>query len=284
MKKYFLAVFALLLCMTGCQGNADTVQADTVQAALENQQTTSEVTTEQTNEQTTKSIETTTETTTSTTIAEEVSEDIAVSREYEFDLDKFLERTYTEKYLLRDELDFLNDEQYDTYIRAWIFIDSIDYADEMRVPDTSDVPTNWIDENGEICGEYTYPSYRYISTYQSFYEYLQSVFTQDAVDKILSDERFLNVDGELYFSWGEAGGYIYTTDDKYELVEKTDSEVIFEYNASHTHDGKNLPNTSRTIKLINAGDGWRAELFEHLIKFNEAEREELEKMEQQEQR
>ena len=216
MKKRFWAVLAVLLCMTGCQGNVGTGQADTEQAVLESQQTTAEVT----EEQTSKITETTTETTTSTAASEEAAEDIAVSREYEFDLDKYLKRAYKEKYLLRDKLDFLSDEQYDTYIRAWIFIDGIDYADESRVPDTSDVPTNWIDENCEACDGYIYPSYRYVSTYQSFYEYLQSVFTQDAVDKILSDERFFNVDGELYFAWGEAGGPLESIEGKYELVEK----------------------------------------------------------------
>ena len=219
---------------------------------------------------------------------EEQTEEVNISREYEFDLDKFLKRSYTEKYLLRDELDFLSDEQYDTYIRAWIFIDSIDcgYIGESRVPDTSDVPTNWIDENGEACGEYTYPSYRYVSTYQSFYEYLQSVFTQDAVDKILSDERFLNVDGELYFAWGEAGGPLERIEDKYELVEKNDSEVIFEYNARHSYDGGiygyedgTYTDITRTIKLAKEDGGWRAELFDHLTHLNEVEREELRKME-----
>lgn len=277
MKKRFWAVLAVILCMTGCQGNVGTGQADAAQAALESQQTTSEVTTEQTS----KIIETTTETTTSTTIAEEASEDIAVSREYEFDLDKYLKRAYKEKYLLRDELEFLSDEQYDTYIRAWIFIDGIDYADESRVPDTSDVPTNWIDENGEACDGYIYPSYRYVSTYQSFYEYLQSVFTQDAVDKILSDERFLNVDGELYFAWGEAGGYLDRIEDKYELVEKNDSEVVFEYNVRHIYDDGTYIDTTRTIKLVKEDGGWRAELFEHLIRLTEAEREELRKIEQE---
>ena len=280
MKKRFWAVLAVLLCMTGCQGNVGTGQADTEQAVLESQQTTAEVT----EEQTSKITETTTETTTSTAASEEAAEDIAVSREYEFDLDKYLKRAYKEKYLLRDKLDFLSDEQYDTYIRAWIFIDGIDYADESRVPDTSDVPTNWIDENGEACDGYIYPSYRYVSTYQSFYEYLQSVFTQDAVDKILSDERFLNVDGELYFAWGEAGGPLESIEDKYELVEKNDSEVIFEYNARHSYDGGiygyndgTYIDTTRTIKLVKEDGGWRAELFEHLIRLNEAEIEELEK-------
>ncbi len=288
MKKHFLAVFAVILGMTGCQGDVETVQSNTEQTVQETQQTTAEVTTEQTNEQTSKIIETTTEITTSTTVAEEASEDMwynididlsgdyEFGREFEFDLNRFLETSDNYiNYSLRDELDFLSDEQYDTYIKAWIFIDSMDDANGSYIPIT----------NGNRSDLHYYHETSlyswYVSTYKSCYEYLQSVFTQDAVDKLMSNKRFFNADGELFYISGDiSGGYIYTTDGKYELVEKNDSEVIFEYNASHTHDGKNLPNTSRTIKLINTGDGWRAELFDHLIKFNEAEIEELEKMEQ----
>lgn len=281
MKKYFWAVLTVLLCMTGCQNNVAAGQADTEQAVFESSGTTTTVT----EEQTSKSVEATSETTTSITATEENSIDIDLSldyefgREFEFDLDKFLETSNNYfNYSLRDELNFLNDEQYDTYIKAWIFIDSMDDANGSRIPYT----------NGNISDLHYYHETSqyscYISTYKSFYEYLQSVFTQESVDEIMSSKGFFNTDGELFYISGDAGGYIYTTDGKYELVEQNDSEVIFEYNASHTHDGKNLPDTSRTIKLINAGDGWRAELFDHLIKFNEAEIEELEKMEQQENR
>lgn len=281
MKKYFLVVLAVLLCMTGCQNNAAAGQADTEQAALESSETTTTVT----EEQTSKSVEATSETTTSIADTEGNSIDIDLSLDYEFgrvfefDLNKFLETSNNYfNYSLRDELNFLNDEQYDTYIKAWIFIDSMDDANGSRIPYT----------NGNISDLHYYHETSqyscYISNYKSFYEYLQSVFTQESVDEIMSNKGFFNADGELFYISGDAGGYIYTTDGKYELVEQNDSEVIFEYNASHTHDGKNLPDTSRTIKLINAGDGWRAELFDHLIKFNEAEIEELEKMEQQENR
>jgi len=283
MKKYFLAALAVLLCITGCQGNTAEGQTNTEQAALESSETTMTVTEEQTNNGV--------EATTSIAVSEEDSEDIVISREYKFDLDKYFECAYTEKYSLRNELEFLSDKQYDTYIRAWIFIDGIDYANESRVPDTIDVPTHWINENGEICTEYTYTSYRYVSTYQSFYEYLQSVFTQDAVDIIMSDERFLNIDGELYFAWGEAGGYLEGIEDKYELVEKNGSEVVFEYNARHIYDNGTYGyedgtyiDTTRTIKLVKEDGGWRAELFDHLLRLNEAEIKELEKMRQQENR
>lgn len=264
MKKRFLAVFAVLLGMTGCQGNVSTGQADTEQTALESQQTTAEVTTEQTNEQTSKTIETTTETTKSTTITEEVSEDIAVSREYEFDLEKYLDNH--DQYLIRNELDFLNDEQYDTYIRAWIFIDNIEY---FNISYTGDIPTHWLDENGEICSLYydeetKVPNpYMYISTYQSFYEYLQSVFTQEAVDEIMTHSFFKIVGDELYFGYGEKGGPIDIQVGRYELMEDNDKEISFEYIVNHTHDG-NEWTTSHTIKLINTDNGWRSEIFEYL--------------------
>lgn len=281
MKKYFGAVLAVLLCMTGCQNNAAAGQIDTEQAASVSSETAMTVT----EEQTSKSAEATSETTTSIADTEENSIDIDLSldyefgREFEFDLDKFLETSNNYfNYSLRDELNFLNDEQYDTYVKAWIFIDSMDDANGSRIPYTNG-------NRNDLHYYHETSQYScYISTYKSFYEYLQSVFTQESVDEIMSNKGFFNADGELFYISGDAGGYIYTTDGKYELVEQNDSEVIFEYNASHTHDGKNLPDTSRTIKLINAGDGWRAELFDHLIKFNEAEIEEMEKMEQQENR
>lgn len=263
MKKRFLAVFAVLLGMTGCQGNVGAGQADTAQAALESQQITTTTAAEQTTEQTSKSVETTTE----TTAAEEVSEDIAVSREYEFDLEKYLDNH--DQYLIRDELEFLSDEQYDTYIRAWIFIDNFEY---FNIINTNKIKSHWLDDDGNVYENYfTYDEtgaksilpYMYISTYQSFYEYLQSVFTRDAADEIMSHSFFKTVGDELYFAYGERGGPIDIQTGRYELKENNGSEIIFEYIVNHTHDG-NEWTTSHTIKLINTDDGWRSELFEYL--------------------
>lgn len=268
MKKRFWAVLAVILCMTGCQGNAGAGQADTAQAALESKQTTAEVTTEQTNEQTTKSIETTTETTTSTTIAEEVSENIAVSREYEFDLDKYLENGKHDEYLLRNKLDFLSDEQYDTYIKALIFVDNLGNYDILS---TGSWSLYFINENGEISESYisnesdtvqTY-LYLYISTYKSFYEYLQSVFTQDAVDEIVSDERFFTFGDELYFKMEDAGGLVYFDDSEYNVIEENDSEIVFEYTAHRLINNEEWICTHRT-KLVHTDNGWRSEFFKNL--------------------
>lgn len=260
MKKRFWAVLAVILCMTGCQGNVGAGQSDTAQAALESKQTTSEVTTEQT----TKSIETTV----STTAAEEVSADIAVSREYEFDLDKYIEQDKYDQYLLRDELDFLSDEQYDTYIKALIMLDRLEYFD---VPCTGDISTYFINKNGAISkkrvtqelGEKHYYPYYYVSTYQSFYEYLQSVFTQEAVDKIMLNDIFWTVDDELYCEWSDRGGPLYFNGGEYNLIEKNDDEVIFEYIAHHANNGNEWTET-HPLKLVHTDNGWRSEFFKNL--------------------
>ena len=257
MKKRFWAVLAVVLAMTGCKANADTNQADTAQAALENRQTTAEVTTEQI-----------TETTMSITAAEEASEDIAVSIEYEFDLYKYLENGKHDEYLLRNELDFLSDEQYDTYIKALIFVD---YLGNSSVVSTDSNSFYWINENGEISKSLVsdesdtaqiYP-YFYISTYKSFYEYLQSVFTQDAVDEIMSDERFFTFGDELYFKWNDGGGMVYFDDSEYNVIEENDSEIVFEYTAHRLINNEEWVCTRKT-KLVHTDNGWRSEFFKNL--------------------
>ncbi|MCM1479881.1 MAG: IseA DL-endopeptidase inhibitor family protein, partial [Muribaculaceae bacterium] len=208
----------------------------------------------------------------------DLSADYDYGREYEFDLDKYFERNpdNTKQYLLREELDFLDDEQYDTYIKAWIFIDNMDYANGSRLPVTNGVDGDWC--------YYIQASLisRYVSTYESFYEFLRTVFTKEAADEIVSGVNFYNADGELFYISGEAGGYLGRIEDKYELVEKTDSEVVFEYKARQFYDGGlygyddgTYIDITRTVKLVKEGDGWRAELFHHLIGLTNDELREL---------
>lgn len=200
--------------------------------------------------------------------AEKLSGDISVSREYEFDLDKYLRCDIYDRYLLRDKLDFFSDEQYDTYIRALILLDRLEYFD---VPYTGSLSTYFIDENGEISesgvsnesgAAHIYP-YFYVSTYQSFYEYLQSVFTQDAADEIMSSERFLTIGGELYFKWGDRGGSIYFNGGEYVFIEGNDSEIVFEYIADQVN-GESEWQETHPLRLVHTDNGWRSEFFENL--------------------
>lgn len=264
-----LAAVALVCGLVGCQADTDTGQVDTGQTVQESQQIDTTSTTKQATEQTSKIIKTTAETTSSIFVTEEVSADIAVSREYEFDLDEYLERYDKDgRYSLKDELDFLNDKQYDTYIRALIFLDELEY---LNIPYTGDIPTHWINDNGEITSSYynketnTYSTYKYISTYQSFYEYLQSIFTQDVVDEIMTNEFFKVVDDNLYFRFGEKGGAIWFQYGEYQLVEKNNDEVIFEYVAHQKNDEKEWSET-HSLKLMRIGDCWQSEYFENLKK------------------
>ena len=265
-KILFGAVLTALVCMTACSKDSNEVTE------------TSETTTVS---ESVSAAEQTTVTETETEMqetAEKSTENIAVSREYEFDLEKYIESN--QSYLLRDELNFLSDEQYDTYIKAWIVIDGID---NYFIPYTGDVQGHWLDDDGNfyyyedclyaneagVVQRTPYPYY-YVSTYQSFYEYLQSVFTQDAADKILTDGRFLISDGGLYFrdiyysnEFIENDRSIQFNGGEYNLIEKNDSEVIFEYIAHQENDEKEWTDT-HPLKLVDTDNGWRSEFFEHL--------------------
>ena len=195
--------------------------------------------------------------------------DIELSRKYEFDLEDYIENHDLNNIYssLKEEVSFLTDEQYETYAKAWIFIDNIEY---FIIPTTITDKTlnHFCDKNGEVCDSFYNNvtkeyAYVYISSYKSFYEYLQSVFTQEAVDKIMADKRFLTIGNNLYFKFGEKGGAIYFRGGQYQLIEKNDNEVKFEYLSQYKNDIKEWTKVHQ-IKLVNTKDGWRAELFEHL--------------------
>ena len=195
--------------------------------------------------------------------------DIELSRKYEFNLEDYIENHDPNNIYssLKDEVSFLTDEQYETYAKAWIFIDNIEY---FNIPTTITDKTlnHFCDKNGEVCDSFYNNvtkeyAYVYISSYKSFYEYLQSVFTQEAVDKIMADKRFLTIGNNLYFKFGEKGGSIYFRSGQYQLIEKNDNEVEFEYLSQYQNDIKEWTKVHQ-IKLVNTKDGWRAELFEHL--------------------
>ena len=267
MRKKFLfgAVLTALVFMTACSNGDNEVTETNVATASESVMTAKQTTVTETEMQETKT-------------TEKSTKDITVPREYEFDLEKYLERN--RNYLLRDELDFLSDEQYDTYIRAWIVIDGID---KYFIPYTGDVQGHWLDDDGNFYSYedcfYTneagvmqrtpYPYY-YVSTYQSFYEYLQSVFTQDAADKILTDGRFLISDSELYFKdiyyrneFIDNDRSIQFNGGEYNLIEGNDGEIIFEYIAHQENNEKEWTDT-HPLKLVHTDNGWRSELFDHL--------------------
>ena len=265
-KSKFLSLLAVavLICgLVGCQSDNVAIEQGKLidevnrQTATVSKQASQDIETE-----TTMLIRTGEKSTELTT--KEFSEKIALSREYEFDLEKYIEKCDKNSWRIRDELDFLSDEQYDTYIRALIFIDETEY---FIIPDTCKTPTHYIDENGELRDFYIefegYADYYYVSTYQSFYEYLQSIFTQEAVDEIMADKRFKLIGDELYYEWGEKGGPIFFQGGKYQLVEKNDNEISFEYIAYQKNDETEWTEV-HPIKLVRTDNGWRSELFDYL--------------------
>ena len=255
-KKHFvsiLAAVAFTLSLVGCQKGADTEQ--TTQTSIE--------------------------TTTISIVTDEYSSEFMISREYEFDLEKYIEflgdRDKT-NWDMRDRVDFLNDEQYDNFLKAWILIDKMEYR---IVPDTSEIPEHYLNEYGKVSDDWyrspklcveDFNPYIYVSTYQSFYEYLQSVFSQEAVDKIMTDKRFMVACDELYFAWcGENTDdfwdewYVpkYLQNVSFRLIKNNDHEILFEHIAYY-NDNETEWTETHPIKLINTDNGWRSELFDFL--------------------
>lgn len=310
MKKWrfvsIFAAFAFALSFAGCKNDAEieqitqintesqqvTVVADAEyveQTNVENQQVAASSDIEYSEQISTESQEITTFTeptdkiieTTISIVTDEDTSDIMISREYEFDLEKYIEflgRRDKTNWDMRDRLDFLSDEQYDTFLRSWILIDKMEYR---IVPNTSEISTHYLTESGRVrTGYYRTPKlcvedfnpYIYVSTYQSFYEYLQSVFSQESVDKIMTDKRFMVACDELYFAWCGRNTDEYWDDwevPKYlqkvgfRLVENNDYEILFEHIAYYK-DKETEWTEIHPIKLINTDNGWRSEMFDFL--------------------
>lgn len=271
-KSALLLLLASSFMLSGCGGNEVVVNEETdITEFLSKTPPLSEVvvleTTTTISEK--KIILSETETTSETSmIYTDHSSQLPLSRDYELDLRKYTEAKQHNKYSLQEELFFLNEEQYETYLRALIFIDEIEY---YYITNTNGTPY-WLDENGKFYDNYYYTNsdgapiivpYSYISSYKSFYEYLQSVFTDTAIAEILNNDKFYTVDGELYFKWGEKGGPIYFQDGQYRLVKSDENEIIFEYLALQC-DGKNEWTETHTIKLVYTDNGWRSEIFDYL--------------------
>ncbi len=74
---------------------------------------------------------------------------------------------------------------------------------------------------------------------------------------------FWTVDDELYCEWSDRGGPLYFNGGEYNLIEKNDDEVIFEYIAHHANNGNEWTET-HSLKLVHTDNGWRSECFENL--------------------
>ncbi|MBP1547233.1 MAG: hypothetical protein J6A37_11620 [Oscillospiraceae bacterium] len=270
--KNLILMLAVSLMLSGCGENEVVVneEADITEFVSETPQLSEVLVSETTatiSEITTISSETETTSEISMIYTDHFSQ-LPLSRDYELDLKKYTEDKQHVKYSLQQELFFLNEEQYETYLRALVFIDEIEY---YYITNTNGTPY-WLDENGKFYDNYYYADsdgttimvpYSYVSSYKSFYEYLQSVFTDAAIAEIMNNDRFYTVDGELYFKWGEKGGAIYFQDGQYRLVKSDENEMIFEYLA-HQCDDENEWTETHTIKLVNTDNGWRCELFDYL--------------------
>ncbi|WMJ21802.1 DL-endopeptidase inhibitor IseA family protein [Paludicola sp. MB14-C6] len=78
-----------------------------------------------------------------------------------------------------------------------------------------------------IKGELTYypVNNERFPTYESWYQYINSVFSKEMIDHYLSKNYYINIKGQLYGVMADRGGNIFYKSHKYELVSQTENKV-----------------------------------------------------------
>lgn len=110
--------------------------------------------------------------------------------------------------------------------------------------------------------------------YESFKEYLLSVFSEEFTEILLSErfsDRFKNKNGELYVNISDRGSEILFQDIEFLLEERTDNLIQFIGNAEYYYsddDIKEVPENEKTIitfeyRFIRTDDGWRVDEFHY---------------------
>jgi hypothetical protein len=198
-----------------------------------------------------------------------------VSLEYELDLDKLRDDKYYAEYYfsLRDELSFLDDEQFEVYISALILINGVEYS---NIPQTNKGRPMflWEGRDGSFSIHYEsslydrgYARFAYVSSYSSFIDYLTTVFTDEAADEFIKKYRLrsgiFTIENEMYIGLGDKGGRQHgrINEEGYKPIGKNENEVNFEFFLSYVSDDEEH-SLSFPISLINIDGEWRAEIFD----------------------
>ncbi len=167
------------------------------------------------------------------------------------------------------------------------FLDTLDNADikELymnaqilcKLLSTSAIrPTSKVLDNGHTRAQICFDGCMYGEsgyTYESFKKAYLSAFTNEATEKILQDQYYLDYNGALFYVYGASGGNALKVHREYELISKTDSAVEFQC-IVFSHDIDFKPSTEYDpalrdkydkniidFKLVLTDNGWRAEKF-----------------------
>ena len=186
-------------------------------------------------------------------------------RDYTLDLEaadftEFCEREFPDS----ESLDFFTQSQKDIYARSLMLV--YDSCSELVLRYTGDYE-QYIEENSYL--------FHTGITYDSFYSYLTSVYTEEAAKSFYY--TFRDVDGELCYYLGGTGTNITYKGGKYSLVGINSERIDFVYNARYSLDGvvdkaeweaglyPDIPEWEWTVQtniaMINTADGWRMERY-----------------------
>ena len=116
------------------------------------------------------------------------------------------------------------------------------------------------------------------SNWADFDTMVRSIFT-DGCWTTLNCDRYVNVDGTLYFAYGDRGSYYYNRrfPDTFTLVAKTDDEIVFtltgHYSSPWPNEGESIEDRDRRlesgwdytydfpIRMVRTEAGWRFDAF-----------------------
>lgn len=158
--------------------------------------------------------------------------------------------------------DFLNEEQQTLYRRAYSFnhlfygesgaVDDYPTPDEVHPPDDME----WVDMNG-IRYYFAWGRYR---LWSDFYNSMLAVFTEDRFHALNQEQIFVEHDGRLCYMDVSAVCHPGQTDEvSFELISKTDSEIVFEITRHYQEETGGSFIKVETVSLTNTEHGWRVD-------------------------
>jgi len=115
----------------------------------------------------------------------------------------------------------------------------------------------------EINGKYYFKAAGRYERWDDFEKLYSSVFTDSRADALISD-RFLNVEGDLYFSASAFNlhSYSYETDHTFTLVSESDTEIIIDiavkaYHTPEPTERDEYEEVHYTVEFVLTDTGWR---------------------------
>lgn len=158
---------------------------------------------------------------------------------------------------------FLTKEQQQLFVEAYDiqiqFYVSTGYGEYNEKQDT----IQWKAPDGTTysyikCDENIFPSYK------TFEEYLNSVYTKEAVETLLSSSYYIEHEGKLYYMMADRGTNIMYDSHYYQLISRDKKKIRFKACVHYAHPEFKVeePYGESEFTLICTKEGWRFSQFE----------------------